>query len=383
MSEYAPIESEFGNAGFAEKRIRKLLAATGVEINGSNPWDIHVKNPAFYRRVALNGSLGLGESYMDGWWDCERIDELINRLLRSSLASNHRFLSHYVSKAQASLVNLQKKSRAFQVGEEHYDLGNDIYEAMLDSRMVYTCGFWKDATDLDTAQIEKLELVAKKLDLKPGQTVLDIGCGWGSFAKFAAENYGVKVVGITVSKEQVELGMERCKGLPVELRLQDYRDLDDKFDHIMSLGMFEHVGHKNYRDYMKVVSRCLKDGGFFLLHTIGKYESRTGVDPWIAKYIFPNGEIPSLRQISAATEELLVIEDVHNFGPDYDKTLMAWFNNFNATWPTLKSNYSARFYNMWKYYLHACAGAFRARNLQLWQIVISKGDTENAYRRPL
>ena len=369
-------------AGLAERWVRRILEGSGVAVNGANAWDPQVHNDGFYRRVLSAGSLGLGESYMDGWWDCARLDEMYHRLLRVPAIRRRTFAAYLAPYFVAAVANLQSKSRAFEVGEKHYDIGNDLYRAMLDKRMIYTCGYWRDADNLDDAQAAKLDLICQKLQLKSGMRVLDIGCGWGGFAKFAAENYGVEMVGVTVSKAQVELGARACRGLPVELRLQDYRDLNEPFDAIASIGMFEHVGHKNYRTYMRVARRCLKDGGKFLLHTIGKNHSRLGVDPWIAKYIFPNGEIPSLRQISKALEELMVIEDVHNFGADYDKTLMAWFANFNANWQShLSKNYSARFYRMWKYYLHVCAGAFRARDLQLWQIVISKGD-EGAYRRP-
>ena len=368
--------------GFAERRIKGIFAEAGVEVNGPNPWDPQVSHPGFYRRVLVNGSLGLGESYMDGWWESARLDELYNRLLRSPKISEGGFVAHLAPYLRSFFANLQNKARAFQVGEEHYDLGNDLYRAMLDERMVYTCGYWRDAGNLGDAQQHKLELVCRKLGLRPGMRVLDIGCGWGSFARYAAHNCDVEVVGVTVSAQQVELGNENCRGLPVELRLQDYRDVDEKFDAIVSLGMFEHVGHKNYRAYMRVAQRCLKDNCKFLMQTIGKNHSRVGVDPWISRYIFPNGEIPSLRQISSSLESLMVIEDVHNFGADYDKTLMAWFDNFHNAWPQLRKNYSERFYRMWKYYLHVCAGAFRARNLQLWQIVISNGEPEGVYRRP-
>ncbi len=382
MSESATQHFENNNRGFAQQRVERMLAESGVSIDGPNPWDIQVSDPSFFFRVMINGSLGLGESYMDGWWDAKNIDQTINLILRSPVAHNHKFLSHFAIWAQSKFFNLQRHSRAFQVGKQHYDIGNDLYVAMLDQRMVYTCGYWANADNLDDAQEQKLDLVCRKLDLKAGMEILDIGCGWGSFAKFAAENYGTKVVGVTVSKEQVKLAQERCKGLPVEIRLQDYRDVDGKFDAIVSLGMFEHVGHKNYRTYMETAKRCLKKNARFLLHTIGKNHSRPGVDPWTAKYIFPNGEIPSLKQISSALESLMVIEDVHNFGSDYDKTLMAWFKNFDQAWPELKPNYSDRFYRMWKYYLHVCAGAFRARDLQLWQFVISNGAPNQPYRRP-
>ncbi len=382
MTGSATVPSPSAHGGFARNRVENLLEDSGVSINGANPWDIRVNNDLFFKRVVVNGSLGLGESYVDGWWDCDQVDEMINLVLRAELAENHKYLSHFIVWFQANLFNLQKQSRSFEVGKKHYDVGNDLYEAMLDERMVYTCGYWARAKNLNEAQYDKLDLVCRKMNLTPGMKILDIGCGWGSFAKFAAENYNVDVTGVTVSKEQVRLGKERCKGLPVDIRLQDYRDIKEQFDGIVSLGMFEHVGHKNSKAYMQVANRCLKTGGQFLLHTIGKNDSRSGVDPWISKYIFPNGEIPSLKQISNATERVLVIEDVHNFGPDYDKTLMAWCANFNRAWPKLKNQYSDRFHRTWNYYLKICAGAFRARDLQLWQIMLSKDAPAGAYRRP-
>jgi len=281
---------------------------------------------------------------------------------------------------KAKMVNLQTPSRAFKVGEQHYDVGNDLYAAMLDKRLVYTCGYWKAAQTLDEAQEAKLDLVCRKLGLKAGQRVLDIGCGWGSFAKFAAEKYGVHVVGVTISKEQIALGQKLCEGLPVELRFQDYRDVNEQFDHIVSLGMFEHVGIKNYRTYMEVAARCLKDDGLLLLHTIGNNTSNTAGDAWISKYIFPNSILPSAAQITKAYEDIFVMEDWHNFGAYYDLTLMAWFQNIDRAWPQLKDKYNDRFYRMWKYYLLSCAGSFRARRIQLWQIVLSKKGVPGGYQ---
>jgi cyclopropane-fatty-acyl-phospholipid synthase len=371
-----------GSLSFAARTVQSMLDQAGIVLNGPNPWDIQVRDETMFLRLLTGGSLALGESYIDGKWEVAQLDELIHRLLRSPLKSKRSFLSHQWSRIKAVLFNLQKQSRAFQVGEAHYDLGNDIYEVMLDRRMVYTCGYWRHALDLDQAQEDKLDLVCRKLDLLPGMRVLDIGCGWGSFAGFAAEKYGCEVVGITVSKEQLDLATERCAGLPVSFRLQDYRDVSEPFDAIVSLGMFEHVGHKNYRTFMEVLQRCLKPDSLALLHTIGKNDSLPGVDPWISRYIFPNGEIPSLKQISDALEPELVVEDLHNFGPDYDRTLMAWYHNFDSGWEELKDNYSERFYRMWTYYLRVCAGAFRARDLQLWQFIISRGTSTTAYRRP-
>ena len=267
----------------------------------------------------------------------------------------------------------------FVPAEVHYDLGNDLFRATFDSRLTGSCGYWKDAADLDTAQEAKHDLVCCKLGLKPGARVLDIGCGWGAFMKFAAERYGAECVGVTVSKEQVARGRELCAGLPVEFRLSDYREVTGEFDHLVSMGMFEHVGYKNYDAYMRVAERCLQDDGLFLLHTIGSNYTTHNIDVWLDKYIFPNGVLPSVAQLGAAMEHRFVMEDWHNFGADYDKTLMAWFEKFDANWKQLEPRYGARFYRLWKYYLLSCAGAFRARRIQLWQLVLSRRGRVGGY----
>ena len=363
-----------------EKIVKSLLGEAGVTINGSAPFDIKVNNPKFYKRALSQGSLGLGESYMDGWWDAAALDEFFNRLLSAKIDEKAgRNLNMILFGLSAVLFNLQNKSRAFLIGQRHYDIGNDLYKAMLDRRMTYTCGYWKNADSLDEAQEAKLDLVCRKIGLKKGQKILDIGCGWGSFAKYAAEKYGAEVVGITVSEEQVKLGKKLCEGLPVEIRLQDYRDVSEKFDHIVSLGMFEHVGPKNYKTYMKAAARLLKNDGLFLLHTIGSNKTNISFEPWIDKYIFPGGMIPSIKQIAKSVEGLFIVEDWHNFGADYDKTLMAWHKNFEENWRKIKDNYNEKFYRMWKYYLLSCAGSFRARKNQLWQIVLSKNGVPGGY----
>ena len=360
--------------------VEDLLAKADITIGGSRPQDITVHDDRLFNRVIRYGTLGLGEAYMDGWWDSSAIDVFVHSAFVARLHGVIKFNFASVSAiTKAFLFNLQSSARAFIVGEVHYDLGNDLYEAMLDKRMVYTCGYWAHAKTLDDAQEAKLNFVCRKIGLKKGDRILDIGCGWGSFAKFAAEKYGASVVGITISVEQAALARERCKGLPVEIRVQDYREMHETFDHIVSLGMFEHVGVKNYRTYFEVANRCLKDDGLFLLHTIGGNVSRVTSDPWITKYIFPGGVIPSVAQIGKAMEELFVLEDWHNFGPDYDKTLMAWFKNFDTAWPTLRATYGDRFYRMWKYYLLSCAGVFRARESNLWQIVLSKNGVPGGY----
>ncbi len=367
--------------GIAEQ----LLAIAGVEVGGTQPWDLQLHDNRVFSRVIAKGSLGLGESYMDGWWDSQALDQFFTKVLNAHLDRQFRLSwPAIVVAAKAILVNLQSNARAFEVGEKHYDIGNDLYEKMLDKRMVYSCGYWSSPThpakNLDDAQEQKLDLVCRKIGLKKGDCILDIGCGWGSFAKYAAEKYGASVVGVTVSREQATLARERCKGLPVEIRVQDYRELNEKFDHIISIGMFEHVGYKNYRAYFEVAHRCLKPSGKFLLHTIGQNFSSHNADIWTQKYIFPNGMLPSTAQIGKGVENLFVIEDWHNFGPDYDKTLMQWFKNFDAAWPALKDKYGERFYRMWKYYLMTSAAAFRSRSIQLWQLVLTKDGQAGGYQ---
>ncbi len=364
-----------------KKIAEQLLQHADVKINGGRPWDIQVHNPNTYSRILSQGSLGLGESYMDGWWDCQRIDVMITKILEARLDQKIKYnKSALMQIILHRIINFQTKNRAFVIGKKHYDIGNNLYQAMLDDTMTYSCGYWQHAATLAKAQIDKLDLICRKLGLKPGMRLLDIGSGWGGLAKFAAEHYKVEVVGVTVSKQQAELAKERCRGLPIDIRLQDYRDLNENFDRIVSVGMFEHVGHKNYAEYMQVVNRCLRNDGLFLLHTIGRNEPVTGPDPWIVKYIFPNSILPGMRDIVAAAEKTFIMEDWHNFGADYDKTLMSWYENFKNNWQELQSQFDDRFYRMWTYYLQICAGGFRARDIQLWQIVFSKSGVVGGYQ---
>lgn len=360
--------------------VESLFARADVRVNGTRPWDIQIHDPRFFRRVLGGGSLAFGESYMEGWWDCDALDELVARLLGADLDRTIRTWRAALGVVAAMILNQQSRRRAFVIGERHYDIGNDLYTAMLGRTMAYSCGYWADATMLDAAQEAKLDLICRKIGIQRGQRVLDIGCGWGGFAKFAAERYGVSVVGITVSKEQAALARERCAGLSVEIRLLDYRDLRERFDHVISIGMFEHVGYKNYRTFMDVARRCLSDDGMFLLHTIGGNVSVARTDPWIGKYIFPNSMLPSVAQIGRAIERHFVMEDWHNFSADYDRTLMAWHANVERAWSQLKDEYDERFRRMWRFYLLACAGTFRSRKNQLWQIVLSPHGVRGGYR---
>jgi cyclopropane-fatty-acyl-phospholipid synthase len=347
--------------------MREMLAGAGVTIGGSAPWDIQVHDPRLYARVLRDGNLGVGESYVEGWWDCEALDQMIDRVTRArmSLGSNWALLTHV---AKARLFNLQVL-RPFEVGQRHYDVGNDLYRAMLGPRMVYTCAYFRDADTLDAAQEAKLDLVCRKIGLRPGMRVLDLGCGWAGFAAFAAEKYGASVVGYTVSKEQQAWAREHYGHLAIDIRLDDYRNATGRYDAVVSIGLMEHVGPKNHRAYMELAARCLNPGGIVFMHTIGGAGTRTHIDPWFDKYIFPNAVVPTLGQLVTAMEEVLVPEDIQNIGPHYDRTLMAWWQNFDAAWPTLRPHYGDRFYRMWRFYLLISAAYFRAREHNLYQIV--------------
>lgn len=356
--------------------IQKWLADIGVVIGGANPWDIAIHDDRLYGRVLRDKSLGLGEAYMDGWWDCPRLDEFFHRILSAGLNEKIRGgLMLLVRSIPGLIRNMQSKNRAQVVAEHHYDMDNELFLSFLDPYNQYSCAYFDGTDDLNEAQRNKLELICRKLGLCREDRVLDIGCGWGGFARYAAERYGCSVVGANISREQIAYARTFCKGLPVEIRQCDYRDIEGSFDKIVSVGMFEHVGRKNYRTFMDKVHELLKKNGIFLLHTIGNNVSRRTTDPWLSKYIFPNGELPSVAQIAKAAEGLFVIEDWHNLGPHYDRTLMAWHANFINAWPRLKKRFDERFRRMWEYYLLSCAGAFRARHIQVWQIVMTKQGT--------
>jgi len=368
------------------ERFRNLLARADIEVGGQRPWDLHLHEPETARRVLAHGSLGLGESYVDGWWDCAAIDVMIDRMLRAHLEEEVKSPEALLLAIESRLFNRQSLARAWTVARQHYDLGNEFFAAMLDPYMVYSCAYWADGGDLATAQTAKLDLICRKLGLQPGMRLLDIGCGWGGLMRFAAEHYGVHCTGLTNSREQAALGEEKARGLAVRFVLGDWRcletELGERFDRIASVGMFEHVGHANYRRYFETARALLEPGGLFLLHTIGKNHRGRSVDPWLERNIFPNGELPSLAEVADSCEGVFVIEDVHNFGADYDRTLMAWHQRFEDAWPAFEARYGERFSRMWRYYLLSCAGSFRARHNQLWQFVLSPDGVDGGYRRP-
>lgn len=385
----------------AKTIVKDLFDEAGITIGGSHVWDIQVHDERFYRRVMREGSLGLGESYMHGWWDCARLEEFLCRLVNARVQLkilNPTLLFRYPplilqygllikTLAEALVRNNQRREKALEVGQVHYDLGSDLFKAMLDKRIVYTCAYWKNASNVDEAQEAKLDLICRKLGIKRGMKVLDIGCGWGSFVKYAAEKYGAECVGINISREQVELARQLCAGLPIEIRLQNYEDVDtrEKFDRIVSMGAFEHFGRKNHRGYMRIVSESLKDDGLSLLHTAGRKPFTGLPDLWALKYIFPNGMIPTESNIkNALGDGLFSVLDWHNWGSyHYYRTISSWRDNFERNWNTLKPKYADKmngtFYRMWEYYLNLAAAAFKSEILEVLQLVLAKKEYQEKY----
>jgi len=373
MKRAASIEqtpAEVGPRRF-RRRLERRFAECGVDIDGPNAWDIQVQNEDFFARVVAEGALGLGESYMDGWWEVRDLDGCLYRLLAGRLDERMKSWRDVLAWLGAAVINRQRGARVFEVAQRHYDLGNDLYEAMLDRRMIYSCAFWDEsAATLDEAQEAKLKLTLDKLDLRPSQRLLDVGCGWGGALRFATERYGVTGVGVTIAKEQAAYARRICAHLPVAIRLQDYREMREKFDHVFSIGMFEHVGVRNYRKYMRAVRRCLHPDGRFLLHTIGGFKSTNHTNPWIQKYIFPNSMIPSRAQIERAIEGIFTVHGWQSIGAHYERTLLAWRANFERSWSRIAAHYDERFRRMWTFYLSGCAAAFRARQLDVWQVLL-------------
>lgn len=350
-----------------------LLGQADIEIDGDRAWDIQIHDDAFYKRALAGGSLALGESYMDGWWTCKSLDQFFDRLLRAGLSQKVVPLSAKIFVARSKLMNLQSKIGSRAVIDTHYQLSPALFMSFLDPYNQYTCGYFKGTHELNQAQENKLDLICRKLQLREGDKVLDIGCGWGGFAKFAAECYGAHVTGMTISDKQLAYAQDLCSGLPVNFVKSDYRDFTGPdFDKVLVCGMIEHVGYKNYRNLFEVAHRSLKDGGLFLLHTIGRHRSGSNTDAWMHKYIFPNAMMPAPKQLTTAAEQLFALNDWHSFGTYYDNTLMAWNENFVDNWSDLSEEYDDRFFRMWTYYLQMCAGTFRSNKKQLWQIVFAK-----------
>jgi cyclopropane-fatty-acyl-phospholipid synthase len=365
-----------------EKTVTGFFASAGITVNGSAPQDIKVHDPRFYRRFFSAGKLALGESYMDGWWDSTDLAQFFDKLYssRAILEVKSKEYRTIAAALYAKIVPEGSITRSHEIADAHYSIDNDLFERMLDPRMVYSCGVWHyGAKNLAEAQEDKLELICRKLQLKSGMEVLDIGCGWGSFAKYAAERYGVAVTGITVSDAQAELARQNCARLPVDIQLTDYRKMTGQYDRIVSIGMFEHVGKRYFNTYFDVTQRLLKDDGISLLHTIGFFEKALTASPWLVKYIFPGGYIPVYADLAHSIQDCFVVEHFENIGAGYAPTFHAWYENFVTAWPDIKERYDERFYRMWIYYLVYCEATFKHRVSHVWHFVMRKHNTRCVY----
>ncbi|KUO56386.1 MAG: hypothetical protein APF80_13630 [Alphaproteobacteria bacterium BRH_c36] len=371
--------------------IRGLCAKADVGIDGGRSWDIRVRDQRFYDCVIADGSLGLGEAYMRGYWEANDLFGCISHILSCDQLCAHKNYGWRTSLAflKARLLNVQSISQTRSLADVHYNLNTELFEHMLGPSMAYSCAYWLNAATLDDAQIAKFDLICRKLHLKEGERLLDIGCGWGGFAHYAAENYGVEVVGITVADEQAAYARELCTGLPVEIFCGDYREFPTAeicFDKAASIGMIEHVGTRNYRTLFSTVESALRPRGLFLLHSITSPVSSEVGEPWLTTYIFPGGVLPSMRQLSESAERLFVLQDMQNIGPHYTPTLRAWLDNFEAWWETASPyakpsiwNSQEAFYRMWRYYLSSCAAEFHVGGSQVAQLVYSKGHLPGCY----
>lgn len=364
----------------AKSLVSKAFAKVDIQIHGSRPWDLKVNDERFYMKLLIKGPLGFGEAFVDDWIECDRFDECLTRILKLE-SKNHPVMMW--SWLRAYFTDLSSKKRGKIGSAIHYNFEKLIYEKMLDKAMTYSIGYWGENDDLERAQEKKLDLICRKLHLEPGMRVLDIGCGWGSFAQYATRMYNVSVVGINIAEKQIELAQQKYSHLPIEFRVQDYRDLKGNFDRIVSIGMAEHVGLKNYKRYLKIIRDCLKDEGLCLIEistNTAMGSLARAMDPWFMRYFFPTAWLPTLCQFTCAADGLLLLEDLHNITENSEKTFLAWWDNLNKNWASLQNEIDHRTYLMFKYYLLSSVGAFRGGVARYWQLVFSKGDLPHEYR---
>jgi len=366
--------------------LAQLLASADIHLNGNRAWDIHINHPHLLTRLLKQGGVALGDSYMDGWWECQAIDQMLERAMRARLHEKLQTPRAWWESLRGRMRHSDSEGPSRIVGRMHYQVGNPVYQAMFDTHMTHSCAYWVEgAQTLEEAQLAKLEMICRKLQLKPGMRILDIGCGWGSFMRYAAEHYGVTVIGLTTSEGQLKLGQELAGSLPVQFEMTDYLqfnpDSKSRFDRIVSIGLFDQLGAHNFSAFFQTAKRSLKDDGWMLLQTQGKTQRSGLLDAWDDKHIHPTGYIPRLDEVTQASEAHFVVEDVHNFGADHDRTLQQWHQRFEMAWPQLRLSHDERFYRMWRFHLLSSAASFRTRHKQMWQLVLSPKGLHKVYRR--
>lgn len=326
-------------------------------------------------------SIALGEAYMD---EKIEIEGNLYEALDAFLGQMGRFSTDETALKKLIHTSLSKKNQEQEV-TSHYDIGNDFYKLWLDETLSYSCAYFKNPEDtLYQAQVNKVDYILKKLNLKEGMSLLDIGCGWGYLLIEAVKKYKVKGTGITLSQEQYKEFQKRIleEGLEDDLtvELMDYRDLPragKQYDRVVSVGMVEHVGRENYQLFIDSVSQVMKDGGAFLLHFISALKEHPG-DAWIKKYIFPGGVVPSLREmIHAMSEDDFHVMDVENLRLHYNKTLLCWAKNYRESLEQVRKMFDERFVRMWDLYLSSCAATFHNGIIDLHQILVTKGINNN------
>ncbi len=350
--------------------------------DGPPQFEIRIKSPNTFEELLVEPSLALGEGYIQG--DVEITGNLGDAMEWFYKNAAEERLTPF-QKARVCWLHLKKRATIKQTKKDvqaHYDKGNDFYKLWLDKGMNYSCAFFTSEDEsLEQAQLNKIHRSLKKLRLKAGQRLLDIGCGWGSLVMEAARKYKVKAVGLTLSQNQFELGNQRIRdeGLEdqVEIRLQDYREIGESeyksFDRIISIGMFEHVGKENISVFFERCSRLLKDKGIMLLHTIGRTKPKE-MDAWITKYIFPGTYLPALGELVEAAEETgFDFVDLENLRGHYDLTLGNWAKRFEEHAEKVKQLYDEKFVRMWRFYLYGCQMSFRYNPLFVFQLLFTLG----------
>ncbi len=347
------------------------------------PVVVRITDPAVVRRMVLNPELAVGEAYMEGTLTIDE-DDLYTfmEIAQKNLGRRGPVLWQRplfaLRRAGRRLAQFNPVSRARRNVAHHYDLSGELYDLFLDEDRQYSCAYWRHADDtLEQAQAHKKALIARKLLLKPGMKVLDIGCGWGGLALTLAKKHDVEVLGITLSTEQHKVATQRAQqaGLQdrVSFRLMDYRDVEGRFDRIVSVGMFEHVGVPHYGIFFRRIEELLHEDGVALLHTIGRMEEPSNTSPWLAKYIFPGGYTPALSEVMAIIEKQdLFTTDIEVWRLHYAKTLHEWHRRFMANIEKARALYDDRFCRMWRYYLVSAEQSFRFYRQVVFQIQLAR-----------